>query len=133
MNTNEFCRKHGVRMSCKATNGNPHFAEDEWARTASHFKCVLHFEKRRMTVYFSQGPAIKGEPCAADILDCCASDAAGFENARSFEEWTRDLGYDEDSRKAERIYKAVERQSRKLKALLGNDLYDDLLWKTERL
>ena len=72
-------------------------------------------------------------PKAADILDCLASDAASYDNARSFEDWASEFGYDEDSRKAERIFKACGKQAIKLKRFLGEPAYERLLWDTERL
>jgi hypothetical protein len=66
------------------------------------------------------------------VLDSLASDAAGYENSPDFGDWCGEYGYDEDSRKAERIFKDVERQSAKLKKFLGDDLYETLLWDTER-
>ena len=56
----------------------------------------------RMTVYFSQGYGHNGrEPKTADVLDCLSSDAASIGNT-DFEMWCNDLGYDSDSRKAEK-------------------------------
>lgn len=90
-----------------------------------------------MTVPFSQGPAICEEPTAADVLDCLASDASGYENAsgllRSFEGWAREYGYDPDSRKAERTFKTVQKQSQQLAVVLGTDAYNTLLWNVDRL
>lgn len=44
-------------------------------------------------------------PSTADVLYCLLSDAQASD-AGSFEEWAGDLGYDTDSRAAERVYKA---------------------------
>lgn len=44
-------------------------------------------------------------PSTADVLYCLVSDAQASD-AGSFEEWAGDLGYDPDSRTAERVYKA---------------------------
>lgn len=93
---------------------------DEWQRTAHPWTVVLRYKGRQMTVEFWTGAAL-GEPSTHDVVACLASDAAGFQNARSFEEWASEYGYDEDSRKAERIYRQVERQTRKLENLLGDD------------
>ena len=68
------------------------------------------------------GSGHNGEPPEAeDVLNCLVSDAQGLENARTFEEWCSEYGYDPDSRTAERIYKAVEKQVPDLKAFLGSD------------
>ena len=69
-----------------------------------------------MTVYFSQGPAISGEPTTEDVLDCLALDASG---ADSFEDWCAEYGYDTDSRKAEHIYNTVRKQTEELASFLG--------------
>lgn len=129
-----FLADHPVTMTTEWADRNPHM--DDMPAGSSHWKCVLVSKadgRRRLTVYFSQGPAISREPSVEDLLDCLASDAATWENAQDFEDWARDLGYDPDSRKAERIYRAVEKQAKGLKRLLGDDAYDSLLWQVERL
>ena len=98
-----------------------------------HWRVTLKCGRKRLTVPFSQGSAHTKEPIAADVLDCMASDAAGYENARSFEEWCSEYGYDEDSRRAEKTYKAVEQSSAKLSKFLGQEQYEQLVWRTERL
>lgn len=87
-----------------------------------------------LELYFSQGSAHTEPPTLADVLDCLASDAAGYNQAGGqFEEWCSEYGYDSDSRKAEKTFRAVQQQARDLKALLGNDAYEELLFQTERL
>ena len=78
------------------------------------------------------GPALTDEPDAADVLNCLASDASGYENAGSFEEWAGEYGYDTDSRSAERTFSAVESQTLALRSFLG-ERYGDYLWDTEGL
>jgi len=99
-----------------------------------HWLCTLKCGKDRMTVYFSQGYAHNGKaPTLESVLDCLASDAAGYDNAQSLEDWASEYGYSEDSRKAEKIYRTVGEQADKLKALLGPSAYAALLYDTERL
>jgi hypothetical protein len=99
-----------------------------------HWKCRFRCQKRSMTVIFSKGVGHNGAPPTADeVLDCLASDAASVDNASSFEDWASDFGYDTDSRKALRTYKTCERQAAKLKALLGDEAYEQLLFHTERM
>jgi len=79
----------------------------------------------RMTVYFSMGYGHHGaEPEVQDVLDCLLSDSDVLD--REFEDWASDLGYDSDSRKAERIYKACLKSSGKLKAFLGEELFEQM-------
>jgi hypothetical protein len=87
----------------------------------------------KMTVYFSKGIGHHGaEPTTEEVLSCLADDAAGVENSPSFEDWCSEYGYDTDSRKAEKIFKACEHQATRLKNFLGDDLFEQLLWKVER-
>lgn len=120
-----------IGFRCTETDHNPNM--DSWDAGARHWRCTITRAGRRMSLVFSQGSAHTAPPSPADVLDCLASDAAGYENNLTFEGWCGEYGYDTDSRKAERIYKAVERHAASLKRLLGDDLYSALLWNTERL
>lgn len=137
----EVIQKHNIRMDVEHIDERPDRKVSEmppedqrWNADANHFRCTLRkYKNRRMVVYFSQGSAISGEPTPATVLDCLASDAAGYENSRSFEDWCGEYGYDTDSRKAERTYKEVKTQTEKLRRFLGDNLFDEVLWHTERL
>ena len=120
----------GIRARADLVDSNPN--APDW-QDADHWKVVLrNRQNRQLTIYFSMGMGLGGkEPTAAEVLDCLASDASGIENARSFEDWASEYGYDTDSRKAERIYKVSERQTAKLAQFMG-DAYNALLWETER-
>lgn len=109
--------------------------EQAWDRSARHFRVTLRCRStsKRMTVYFSQGSAHTREPEARDVLDCLASDAAGYDNAGDFGNWCSEYGYDGDSRRAERIYRTVKAQAGRLRAFLGEVGYERLLYRTERL
>lgn len=131
MNARQFVVKHRVGFSAELTDRNPNM--DGMPEGSTHWRCTLRKANRRLTVYFSQGPAISKEPEAAEVLDCLASDAVGIENARTFEEWCGEYGYDTDSRKAERTFKACETQAAGLRRILGEEAYKALLWGTERL
>lgn len=45
-------------------------------------------------------------PAIADVLACLVLDSQGVMDGKTFEEFADDLGYDTDSRKAERIFQA---------------------------
>lgn len=117
-------------------------AEAEWGETPSWaldeehprtwYRVTLHYDGGAMTVPFGMGSALTEEPTAADVLNCLASDASGYENARTFEEWASEYGYDPDSRSAERTYNLVAEQTAHLRTFLG-DQYDAYLWDTETL
>lgn len=125
-----FVKKNKIGISVEWVDENKN--APDW-KDANHFKVTLRHAGKQLTTYFSQGYGISGEPTAESVLNALASDSAGVENARSFEDWAYEYGYDIDSRKAEKLYKVCERQADKLKKFLGDDLYEALLWDTERL
>lgn len=136
MNTKQFCEKHQIRATV-ANGHNPHLAYDMPAGSCHYhvtlYRGRVHPNNRILCVPFSMGPALCREPTAAEALDCLASDAAGYENASGdFDAWCEEYGYDNDSRQAKRVFRAVEAQTRELQDKLGSDLFADLLWETER-
>lgn len=131
MNTKQFVNRHGITATVDYADSNPN--NPDWT-DANHFKVTLYNNLgKQLTTPFSQGYGISGKPEAADVLDSLASDAASIEQDESFEDWASNLGYDTDSRKALRIYRACEREAKKLRQFLGPKSYAQLLWDTERL
>jgi hypothetical protein len=144
----QFVERNRISLTAEMVDRNPHM---DGSDNMDNYKCVLirresagkRYNARkdgtsvaaRMTVHFSKGIGHHGaEPEADEVLSCLASDAAGVENARGdFAEWCSEYGYNTDSRKAEKIFKVCEHQAARLKNLLGDDLYDQLLWHTEAL
>jgi hypothetical protein len=150
----QFISKHGLNFECKRVESRPDGLMDSEYMTR-HFKCRIfgqtepsrttYAKVKNMSLYFSQGSGHKTDPTLADVLDCLASDASGYESATeqvylettpehrpSFECWASDYGYDTDSRKAEKTYKAIKRQAEQLKRTLGQAAYEELLYNTER-
>ncbi len=127
-----FISRHGISMTAELINRRPDGHMSDMPAGTAHYRCTLRSKGKRLTVYFSQGPAICKEPTAEDVLDCLASDAAGFANARGFEDWCAEYGYDEDSRKAAKIYRTIEKQAAKLEAFIPAGFIDNLLFQTER-
>lgn len=71
-------------------------------------------------------------PELSSVLDCLANDASSYDNSPDFESWASDLGLSTDSRKAEKCYRLVAEQAKKLRHLLGDEAYRDLLFNVER-
>jgi hypothetical protein len=59
-------------------------------------------------------------PDLADVLHSLSSDADVLDYA-TFEDWAENVGYDLDSRRGERIYRACLDTALKLRAALGDD------------
>lgn len=114
--------ERGVTISSKYIGRS----DDPMWRGSDKWNSTLRYQGRRLTVPFHMGPGLGGrEPSAADALSALVSDTTGYENARSFEEWAGDLGFDSDDpskeREARKVYRAVERQAPKVRAFLGDD------------
>ena len=131
MTIQEFAVSNHITLTAERTSENPNMDD---SRNMDHWKVTLRCGRRQMTLVFSMGYGHGGKsPEVEDVLSCLSSDSASIENARSFEEWADELGYDTDSRKAEKTYNVCKRQAEKLLKLLGNTLYQQLVWNTEGL
>ncbi|MGH8897010.1 MAG: hypothetical protein ACRDZ4_08325 [Egibacteraceae bacterium] len=120
----DFAEEHGIKATAEKTDRNPYMRD----ATGDHWKVTLRRGQKSMTLPYTKGFGHNGAPpTAIEVLGCLASDARGVDNAGGFEAWARELGFDPDSRDAERTYKACEQQAKRLKALLGADLYERLL------
>lgn len=104
----------GIKMSCEWADQNLHMPDFE----GTHYKCTFSRGRKRMTVYFSMGYAHTGEPTINQVWDCITQDAEMVDNCGDFHEFCSELGYDEDSRAAERIWKASIHQAARLKNFL---------------
>lgn len=114
-----------TQTTCKRVSRNPHMADDKW--NADHWRCTLSRKGKRMVVYYSKGIGHKGaKPTSSEIIESLASDASGYEGARSFEDWASDYGYDRD-RRARTTYKAVQSEARRLRRFLGDRLYERVM------
>jgi hypothetical protein len=121
----DFITSAGITMKAERTDHNPTMDD---SANMDHWKVTLRAGRSRMSLVFSMGYGHKGEPpTLSDVLDCLASDASSFDNAQSFEDWADDYGYDVDSRKAEKTYKAVQRSAERLQKFLGESAYNTLL------
>ena len=122
MTTQSFAEKHGIEFDFTVAEENPNM--DGIPEGSMHYLCTFSLAGVTMDVPFSMGPALCRDPELGEVLDCLLADAWGLANSRSFEDWAAELGYDEDSRKAEKTYRAVERQTRQLREFLGNHWED---------
>jgi hypothetical protein len=86
---------------------------------------------KRMTLTFSKGIGHNGaEPTTAEVVECLASDASLIDNAPTFADFCAELGYDEDSRKAERTYGQCKRQAESFRRLMGSE-YNATVYPSE--
>lgn len=110
-------------VTLKATRTESRDNADNWSADASHWLCTVAHNGKRMSVAYSMGAAHTGEPKLPDVLNCLLRDAESADE--SFADWCSNLGYSEDSRKAERMYRACKRTAASLARLFnGSELAD---------
>jgi hypothetical protein len=124
----QFIKENNLTMKSEYADINPNMPD---SNNMNHSKVTIkrkfklngnHLDTRygfkQMTLYFSQGYGIQGEPTLESVLNCLISDSTCGE---TFEEFCDNLGYDNDSRKAEKTFNTILKQTSKLKKLLGNN------------
>ncbi len=129
----EFLTGSDVAMRCRKVDPNGSqllLITAPWA--PQQYRCELHGSNGDRPVTTIVG-SDDGPPEMSDVLDEVAAEAAVVEAARCFEEWAAQMGFDPDSRGAERVYRAWRRRTSNLRKLLGDERYQQLLWGTERL
>lgn len=108
---------NNVKMAC--VYGAP---ANESFRNADGWTVTLKYGGKQFTVPFYKGRGHGGaEPTTKEVLECLFSDASSAENARDFEDFASEFGYDSDSRNAEKIYRQCIRIADNLRRLFGSD------------
>ena len=131
----QFIEEQKVTMTCNPTNDNPSM-DPAAAADMKHWKCTIAVAAQNTRVYvtFSLGSGHGGkEPEVDEVLDCLASDASSMDGVVAFEEWAENLGYDTDSRNAERTFNTTRDQTASLKRTLGDEAFRELVEDIERL
>lgn len=95
----------------------------------STWRVTLQRDHQKESFDYFMGSAHTGEPEISDVVYCILMDAQAL-NAQGFEDWAAELGYDTDSRKAEKTYQACLDNARKLQTLFPDfsvleSLYED--------
>lgn len=98
----------------------------EWAiknrKSGFNILKAERYQARKCADYADALRAAKAayRPPMVDVLVSIARDASVLEYA-TFTEWAHDVGYDDDSRKAERAYDACREHARALQKMFGAD------------
>jgi hypothetical protein len=123
MQISEFIDKHNLKLTkVEYRDSNPNFDDSDM----DHWTVTLKHGRKQMSLPFSKGTGHHGrEPELDEVLDCLISDANSV-RWENFEGFAANMGYDSDSRKAEKIYKACERSAKRLEKFLG-DAYEEAL------
>jgi len=123
----DFLAKHNIAFSFKLTNTKTPDWENN-GQQRNHFVATLKQGKKRMSFdYFDSIKNFesgKTEITAYDALTICSSE---INCPDSFEDFCGEFGYDEDSRKAEKTFRALKKSSDKLKKFFDTEeIRDDL-------
>lgn len=113
-----------LTLKCRPGARLPLSQQDKWQRNANGYSCTLSYQGRSLTTDYFMGTGIDHPPRTDEILSGLLLDAQSAESSRDFEDFCSELGYDTDSRQAEKIYNQCLRLSERLHRLLGDD-YDE--------
>ncbi len=94
--------------------------------STGHFKVTIRRGISAIETRYSQGSAIKTNPELHDVLASLLMDAGTLYEGQTFEDWAAELGYNEDSRKAERIYESCRKIEAHLNEMFSSSEMDDL-------
>ena len=115
----DFAKKTGTKLEILNSEYKKHFADDKQERYV--FKCKLTRKGKSYTFYFGQSlQAGCEDPTMYDVLTCLQKYDVG-----DFEDFCSEFGYDTDSRKAEKTYKAVCKEFKAVDRLF-NDVMEEL-------
>jgi len=98
---------------------------EQWARTEAPAHIRRKARKPRGSADHREALAIATKayrPTAVDVVGCLLLESDAIDC--SFEEWADALGYDSDSRSAERIYRICREHALELRGALGSDAFD---------
>lgn len=121
-----FLTKHGITFSFKLANTKvPSWDE---SRKCNHFIVTLKQGKKKVSFDFfdSSNNYQKGVTTldAYSVLTCCSSE---INCPDTFEDFCSEFGYDQDSRKAEKTFRALKKFSDKLNKFFDTEeMRDDL-------
>ncbi len=136
---NKFAVDNGIKIKSTKVFKNPNMEDSD---KMDNFEVILTMEGNTFQIYYSKGtglrsypPGVNGmrqphlgkyiKPTMAEVLECMRMDS--FIEDYGFEEWAENLGYDTDSRKAERIYNQCVKQDKEFKDFLGIELYNSFM------
>ena len=113
----DFMTKMGATMETKLLGNMPYFDDDKEARNV--YQITLKRDGNAYSFRFGQSIVDSRpngqKPTAYDILACVQKNDPG-----TFEDFCSDFGYDEDSRKAEKIYFAVQKEWTGIERIFGD-------------
>lgn len=116
----DLLKKLGVSFSVKYLDHDFYFDDDKEKRDI--YSVTFRRGNKRFSLKFGQSIANQGAPPTAyDVLACIQKYDPG-----TFENFCSEFGYDTDSRKAEKIYKAVCKEWQKVSTFFTSNEIEEL-------
>lgn len=114
-----FAERHGVKMVVRLPEHGKHFGADDY--TCYIFPVTFKRGGKRMAIRFGQSVAAGSrKPRLYDVLACLGKD-----DYPDFKDFCGAYGYDEDSRRSEKVWKAYQKEFAAVERVFG-DCLDDL-------
>jgi hypothetical protein len=110
----DFLNKTGATIDVKFSHSGKHFDGDKEDRGI--YKVTISRNKREYSFQFGQSIINSGAPSFYDILSCLTKYDPGL-----FEDFCSEMGYDTDSKKAEKTYNAVRDEYLNMAKLFSDD------------
>ena len=111
--TENILQKMGVKFSSEYITHDYHFEDDK--ETRDIYRCTFKRDGKRFSIRFGQSLKESNygnaNPTAYDVVSCLIKN-----DPDTFENFCAEFGYDTDSRKAEKIYRAVCEEWEKVSA-----------------
>lgn len=119
LNAENFAKENNIKLKINDVEYKKHFADDKQERYV--FNCTLSRNGKQYTFNFGQSIAQdSNEPTIYDILACLTK-----YNPETFEDFCSSYGYDNDSIKALKTYKAVCKEYEAVNRLFA-DIMEEL-------
>lgn len=112
----------GIDIDIEQVNSRP---DGLMGESAKHYEITISRGKAAIEFYFSTGSAIT-YPDRKGIVECILDDRFIAENCSDFDDFCDDLGYDNDSISAKKIYKACKKMKRKVDKIFTPDECEQL-------
>lgn len=128
----QFIERLGIRMTAHRVERNPNIEDDcDWAREASHWRCIFtrsEFRHGRLYSFFSAGRGFGDGPPGADtVLNSLMCDAQTVESEPDFDHWREMYCEGLSDGESHRQFIIVRDARTRLRAFLGDENYRELV------
>jgi hypothetical protein len=112
-----FIKNHNLSLRLSREGLRSDGMMSDMPKGSSHWRCMVGSPNGHEEFWFSMGPAHKDPTTLENLLACLQMDCRDVD--LPFEQWAEDLGYNTDSRSAEKIYLECAKVRAQLIRLLG--------------